>query len=97
MINKHEEQLHEANCEWGNPSWGRRLVETGEPMNKKRIEGRRGGQAGTTPQNPLVQAAEVNATVVPGSIAVLPGEILHPSRVQEVSRGHSSEATSRGR
>ena len=46
---KHEiKQLHEANCERGNPSWGRRLVEAGEPMEKKRIEGRRGGRAGTT-------------------------------------------------
>ena len=63
-------------------------METGEPMEKKRIEGRRGGQAGTTQQNPLVQAAEVNAFPqggMPGSIVFLPGEVLPPSRGQEVS------------
>lgn len=93
---KYEEQLPEANYEWGNLSWGRRLGETGEPMDKKRIEGRRDGQAGTTPRNPQVQATEVNATVVPGSIVFLPGEALPPSRGQGVSRGNSSARTSRG-
>jgi hypothetical protein len=71
---KHEQRLREANCDWGNPSWGGRLAETGEPMDKKRIEGRRDGRTGSTQQSPLVRVAEVNASVVPGSIAFLPGE-----------------------
>ena len=80
-MTKHEiKQPHEANCERGNSSWERRLVETGEPMEKKRIEGRRGGRAGTTQRSPLVQAAEVNASVVSGSIVFLPGK---------EKRGHS--------
>lgn len=55
---KHEQRLREANCDWGNPSWGGRLAETGEPMDKKRIEGRRDGRAGSTQQSPLVRVAE---------------------------------------
>ena len=48
MIKSELKRLHEANCERGNSSRGGRLVETGESMDKKRIEGRRGGRAGTT-------------------------------------------------
>ncbi len=59
-------------CEAG---WEGRLWETCEPMNKNRIEGRRGLVSWHHTAKPFGSSAEVNAAVVQGSIESLPREV----------------------
>jgi hypothetical protein len=47
-------------------------------MNKNCIEGRRGGMSWHNTAKSFGSTVEVNAGVVPGSSAPLPGEILRP-------------------
>ena len=65
-------------------------------MNKNRIEGRR--DADELAQHSEVDGpvAEVNAAVVPGSNAFLPGEIPTEEMPREVSRGRSTEQRAGG-
>ena len=64
-----------------------RLEETGEPMNKKHIKGRHDQASGHHTAKPSGSIVEVNVSVVPGSNALLPGEIP-----RAVSGGKSAEA-----
>ena len=65
-------------------------------MNKNRI--RRPTRCDELAQHSEVagSVAEVNAAVVPGSNALLPGEIPTGQRGREVSRGHSSRGNEPG-
>ena len=49
-------------------------------MNKNRIEGDAAGKLAQHSETELVQSVEVNAAVVSGSSALLPGEPLRPYR-----------------
>jgi hypothetical protein len=65
-------------------------------MDKNRIEGRYRATSWHNTAKSIGLPVEVNAEVVQGSNALLPGEIPPLKRRSEVSRGRSSVRTSRG-
>ena len=77
-------------------SWGGRLRENHQPMNKKLIRGRRGGRSWHNTAKSRHLATEVNETVGWWRTTFLPGEISSSRGVEKSAEAIVVEETSRG-